>query len=294
MGRFVCWAQLRLRWRGALRRLIFGGLLGAATLVENTPCFAQSDHAASHTWGHQYANVDHPDTAPDSPATSPAAFVASSKLQSRLPGFDDAAPVEHASGAARRNRPVTTTPLHNNAVAQRMSNYLIWLIALAVCGAIARLLIREARATPRADIVVDQRTTTRPTVTTTAALPSTVSDTAVTMAPLVDATTIAAQGNFALAIHTLLLRTLAALAHASAVPIRDAMTSREILANVTLPTRAAAALAELITVVERTHFGNAVPTEADFVACRAQYETFRRIYADLPSPSRAEDSTHPT
>lgn len=67
--------------------------------------------------------------------------------------------------------------------------------------------------------------------------------------PLGDADELARHGEFAEAIHTLLLRTLHELARSAALRVAPAMTSREILARVPLVANARSALAGLITAV---------------------------------------------
>lgn len=92
--------------------------------------------------------------------------------------------------------------------------------------------------------------------------------------PLGDADEIAKQGNFAEAIHTLLLRTLQELVRSAAVRVEPAMTSREILARVPLLADARDALAGLITAVEITHFGDEPANADDYARCRQQFNVF--------------------
>lgn len=92
--------------------------------------------------------------------------------------------------------------------------------------------------------------------------------------PLGDADELARRGEYAEAIHTLLLRTLQELVKSSAVRVAPAMTSREILARVPLLADARDALAGLITAVEITHFGDEPANAADYQRCREQFNVF--------------------
>jgi len=94
--------------------------------------------------------------------------------------------------------------------------------------------------------------------------------------PLEGARALAAAGRYGEAIHALLLETLAALSRASR--LAPSLTSREILARVTLPSRAREALAALVLAVEVSHFGGAEPGEADYSACVERFETFLATY----------------
>jgi hypothetical protein len=96
--------------------------------------------------------------------------------------------------------------------------------------------------------------------------------------PRDDADELAAQGRFADAIHTLLLRTLHELASQHLVRVTPSMTSREILARVALLGEAREALAGLIVAVEQTWFGDEVPQHEDYLRCRAQFDRFAAAY----------------
>lgn len=102
--------------------------------------------------------------------------------------------------------------------------------------------------------------------------------------PLADADALAAQGKFAEAIHTLLLRTFQELAKASASHVSPHLTSREILARIPMLGDGRDALGELVAVVEVTWFGDDVPGEADWLRCRAQFDRFVSVHrASLPT-----------
>jgi hypothetical protein len=92
-------------------------------------------------------------------------------------------------------------------------------------------------------------------------------------APLVAAEALAAEGRFAEAIHVLLLRTLEALA-ARRGALAPSATSREILRGVALGGDARSALEGLVVAVEVSHFGGAVPGEADWRSCLDAFHRF--------------------
>jgi len=96
--------------------------------------------------------------------------------------------------------------------------------------------------------------------------------------PLGDADELARRGEFAEAIHSLLLRTLHELARSAAVRVAPAMTSREILARVPLLADARSALSGLITAVEITHFGDEPANAADYERCRQQFHVFAAAF----------------
>jgi hypothetical protein len=100
--------------------------------------------------------------------------------------------------------------------------------------------------------------------------------------PLGDADELARRGEFAEAIHTLLLRTLHELARTAAVRILPAMTSREVLARVPLLAGARDALSGLITAVELTHFGDEPAGAADYERCRQQFHVFASAFRAAP------------
>jgi hypothetical protein len=99
--------------------------------------------------------------------------------------------------------------------------------------------------------------------------------------PLEDADELARRGEFAEAIHTLLLRTLQELVRSAAVRVAPATTSREILARVPLLADARTALAGLITAVEITHFGDEPANAADYERCRQQFHVFAAAFRNV-------------
>ena len=105
--------------------------------------------------------------------------------------------------------------------------------------------------------------------------------------PLGDADELARRGEYAEAIHTLLLRTLHELVRSAAVTVGRSHTSREILARVPVLADARQALAGLIAAVELTHFGDAPATAADYERCRQQFHRFAEAFRATGLPSRA-------
>ncbi len=91
-------------------------------------------------------------------------------------------------------------------------------------------------------------------------------------APLIDAEALARTGQFAEAVHVLLLRTLQALSKRTDLP--EALTSREVLGTVSLAPPARAALGQLVDAVEITRFGGAPAALADYERCIAAYRAF--------------------
>ena len=105
--------------------------------------------------------------------------------------------------------------------------------------------------------------------------------------PLEDADELARRGQFAAAIHTLLLRTLRELARSASLQVAPADTSREILARVPLIADARTALAGLITAVEITYFGDEPAGADDYDRCRRQFHVFAQAFAAAPRAQAA-------
>lgn len=100
--------------------------------------------------------------------------------------------------------------------------------------------------------------------------------------PLQNAEQLAAAGKFAEAIHTLLGQTLHELNVAANRTIKASQTSREIAKQVKLAPSPAQSLLGLINAVERTYFGDDIPTAEDYAACRNQFELFVKTYRAAP------------
>jgi hypothetical protein len=109
-------------------------------------------------------------------------------------------------------------------------------------------------------------------------LPEATVDQDVLQRPIGDADELARAGQFAEAIHTLLLRTLIELVRATRTRVPAALTSREILARVPLVPAARTALDALVGAVEVTYFGDDVPGPEDYQRCRAEFQRFADAY----------------
>jgi len=90
--------------------------------------------------------------------------------------------------------------------------------------------------------------------------------------PVEAAEALAAQGRFAEAIHRLLLDTLEALSRAAR--LAPSLTSREIVAGVTLAPPAREALSGLVDAVEVSWFGGADPGAAEYRRCLDRFRAF--------------------
>lgn len=84
---------------------------------------------------------------------------------------------------------------------------------------------------------------------------------------------LAASGEYAEAVHVLLLRSITLLRERGAV-LSTSLTSREIVGRAPLDETEKDAFRTLVGVTEVTHFGGRDATEADFLRCR---DLFRRI-----------------
>lgn len=93
--------------------------------------------------------------------------------------------------------------------------------------------------------------------------------------PLPDPEALAGGGDFAAAIHALLLLAQQVLVSKLDFDLRAAFTSREVLNRVELDDVAEEELTGLVTAVEVSRFGGAVVTEPDWDLCRGRYFRFR-------------------
>ncbi|MBX3156518.1 MAG: DUF4129 domain-containing protein [Deltaproteobacteria bacterium] len=197
--------------------------------------------------------------------------------QPQLPRYEDG---EAGSGSAVRRRDprrmgpdergegprrYDTRELEQRGEGSAVVSMLMWGIIIVLAVVLAVWLASElARADGEAEAPEDDRAE--------AAIRAEVDK--ILERPLGDAEELARRGEFAEAIHTLLLRTLQELVRRAAVRVAPAMTSREILARVPLLADARDALAGLITAVEITHFGDEPANAADFERCRRQFQVF--------------------
>ena len=91
---------------------------------------------------------------------------------------------------------------------------------------------------------------------------------------LADINAAAGMGNFAEALHLLLLGTFEELRHLAQLDLSPALTSREIVATMPLAEPARADLAALVNAVEISHFGETTPSEDDFLDCLQFHDRF--------------------
>ncbi|MEM1148605.1 MAG: hypothetical protein AAGH49_12490 [Pseudomonadota bacterium] len=91
---------------------------------------------------------------------------------------------------------------------------------------------------------------------------------------LEDADALAAQGQYAQAVHLLLFRSIDDIQEKRSGIIGRSLTAREIGALGVLPDRVRGALLPIIRIVERSFFGGASVTEAGWKEARASYEEF--------------------
>ncbi|MEZ4401657.1 MAG: DUF4129 domain-containing protein [Kofleriaceae bacterium] len=176
-------------------------------------------------------------------------------------GRDDARATPSRSSSSRSAPP--------GGAASGLANVLLWGVVLTALAMIAVSLYRQF-----SNYVADEEPADegpgRPRRDAALA--------AVIERPRDDADQLAAEGRYVEAIHVLLLRTLHELASQHLVRVTPASTSRELLAQVNLAAEPRAALADLVTAVEHTWFGDALPGAADYAACRAQFDRFAGAY----------------
>jgi hypothetical protein len=96
----------------------------------------------------------------------------------------------------------------------------------------------------------------------------------VALALLADADALAAEGRYAEAVHTLLLRSIEDMRAWRPRAIQPALTSRDIAVLETLPEPARPAFAAMAGMVETSLFGGAAVDAGGFSACRRAYEDF--------------------
>jgi hypothetical protein len=102
----------------------------------------------------------------------------------------------------------------------------------------------------------------------------------------------AREGDYTLAMHSLLLKSLAEYAKREGDKIKISYTSRELLPILPLSKDEDSALRDLVQKVEITYFGNYLPSEKDWLLSK---ETFDRLISAIrrnkrPAPSSAVSS----
>ena len=85
---------------------------------------------------------------------------------------------------------------------------------------------------------------------------------------------LARQGDFAAAIHLLLMRSFEDLRRHIDGAIAASLTSREIVSRVPLDEDRRGALSIMVSAAELCHFGGRPPTESDYQTCRASFIRF--------------------
>jgi len=200
--------------------------------------------------------------------------------QGELPGYgSDAVPTE-ATGVPRRRaggeldaererQARFDTRMHSEDGRSSLMTFVMWGLVIVVGFLIAMWLASElSRYGGDAELAPEAEARDRMQAASAAIIDR----------PLGDADDLARRGEFAEAIHTLLLRTLQELARTASLRVGPATTSREILARVPLLADARTALAGLITAVEITHFGAEPASDADYARCREQFHVFATAF----------------
>ena len=91
---------------------------------------------------------------------------------------------------------------------------------------------------------------------------------------LEDADTLAAQGHYAQAVRLILHRSIEDIEAWRGDPLRPSLTSRDIAAFDAMPDMARGIFARIVADVERSLFGGAPLTQADWIRARADYAGF--------------------
>jgi len=102
--------------------------------------------------------------------------------------------------------------------------------------------------------------------------------------PVGDAAHYADRGEYARAIHILLLRTIEEIRSQLRYDPADSLTSREILARAPLPAASQRLLDELITRVEVHYFGTRPPQRSDYEVCVDTFHAARRALGARSEP----------
>jgi len=94
-----------------------------------------------------------------------------------------------------------------------------------------------------------------------------------------EADELAAKGQFAPAMHVLLLKSLNEMRRLAGLSFKDSLTSREILGQAPLSDAGRGALGAIIGVVELTWFGDAGAQAEDYARCRSHFEALKASLA---------------
>jgi hypothetical protein len=98
-----------------------------------------------------------------------------------------------------------------------------------------------------------------------------------------EADELARRGNFAEAIHALLIQSVSEMHRHLYVSISASLTSREMLRHVDLPSEGRDVFADIVARVEVSYFGRQRPLEQDYLACRSSFDTLTRVLRNLRS-----------
>ena len=101
----------------------------------------------------------------------------------------------------------------------------------------------------------------------------------------VEADEFARQGNFAEAMHTLLLRSVDELRRYLSVSIAVSLTSREILRHANLSSEGRDLFADIINRVEISYFGAHCPEADDYRACRSSFDSLTGVLRQYSAQS---------
>lgn len=170
-------------------------------------------------------------------------------------------------GAPGQQRPRRVYQRAQSGVLGQIASALLWVLVGVVVLVLVSWLVQEYRGSH------DDPAPARP--------PSdddTEARAAVVAQPLNDAEALAQQDRFDEAIHALLLRTVEALERTLPTGLPRSLTSREILALVSMNESARVAFSELVRAVELSYFGSQVPGPAEYRACRAYFQRFAEAY----------------
>ena len=88
---------------------------------------------------------------------------------------------------------------------------------------------------------------------------------------------LAEQGDFAAAMHLLLLKSIEEMRRRLGVPMAISLTSREILDRTKLDALAHDSLADIVGRVEISYFGTHAPGAEEYAQCRSSYSTLIRV-----------------
>ena len=126
------------------------------------------------------------------------------------------------------------------------------------------------------DVIFVSRKRSPPPADVDAAIPGKSSDHDAAALGAADA--LAAAGQFAEAMHLLLLQALAEIRRRLDQQLADLLTSREILRNASLSKRARDLLRDLVMRVELSHFGHRPAADGDYAACRTSFLALARAF----------------